>query len=120
MSVTRIQVLVWRDFEGLFTASVVEQPEIAAVGATAQECLLQLRHFLTWTQRNQPWMFPETDLEDPQLVRVQVDVRPEYVTGRQRHPSAPIHLSVPCVHGKVASELHACSVPPMRLWFSYH
>lgn len=120
MSVARIPVLVWQDFSGLFTASVVEQPELAAVSDSVQDCLSQLRHFLTWTQRNEPWMFPELDLEEPSLTRVQVDVRPEYVTGRQRHPSAPIRLNVPCIHGKVASELYACSVPTMRLWFSFH
>lgn len=120
MSVSRIPILVWRDFEGLHTACVVEQPELAAVGTSAQECLLQLRHHLTWTQRNAPWMFPDLDLADPLLVRVQVDVRPEYVVGSQRHPSAPIRLTVPCVHGKVASELYACSVPTLQLWFSFH
>lgn len=120
MSVTRIPVLVWQDFAGLFSASVVEQPDLAAVGDSVQDCLSQLRFHLTWTQRNEPWMFPELDLEAASLTKVQVDVRPEYVAGRQRHPLAPVRLSVPCIYGKVASELYACSVPTMRLWFSFH
>ena len=120
MSVMRLPVLVWRDHAGLYTAAVVEQPDTAAVGASAQECLSQLRHYLTWLQRNRPWEFPDVDTLEPKLARVQVEVRPEYVVGRQRHPAAPIHLTVPCVHGKLATELHVCSIPPLRLWFSFH
>ncbi|MCB9895416.1 MAG: ATP-dependent Clp protease ATP-binding subunit [Planctomycetes bacterium] len=120
MSVMRVPILVWRDHSGLYTAAVVEQPDTAAVGTSAQECLSQLRHHLTWVQRNRPWEFPDVDTQEPKLTRVQVEVRPEYVVGRQRHPAPPMHLTVPCVHGQLATELHACSIPTLQLWFSFH
>ena len=120
MSVLRLPILIWREHGGLYTAAVVEQPDIASVGASAQECLSQLRHHLTWLQRTHPWDFPDADVNEPKLTRVPVEVRPEYVVGRQRHPAAPIRLTVPCVHGKLATELYACSIPPLRIWFSYH
>ena len=120
MSVIRTSVLLWRDHSGAYTGSLVEQPDIAAMGTSAQECLQQLKHYLTWVQRNQPWNLPDGDLIEPALVRVQVEVRPEYVIGRHRHPSTPIKLTVPCVHGAMSSELHVCSIPPMRIWFSFH
>ena len=120
MSVMRTPVLLWRDHSGAYTGALVEQPDVAAFGTSAQECLLQLKHYLAWLQRNQPWMLPDGDLTDAALLRVQVEVRPEYVLGRKRHPSTPIKLTVPCVHGAMSSELFVCSIPPMRLWFSFH
>lgn len=120
MSATRIPVLVWRDPSGMYTGALVENSEIAAVGTSAQECITQLRHYLTWLLRNQPWMLPDGDMADASLTRVQVEVRPEYVAGRHRHPSAPIRVSAPCVHGAMSSELFVCSIPTFRLWFSFH
>ncbi|MBZ0135404.1 MAG: AAA family ATPase [Planctomycetes bacterium] len=119
MSVTRVPVLIWRDHAGLFTGALVEQPEAAAVGTSPREVLSQLKQYLTWLQRNQPWMLPEGEMEKPALTRVQVEVRPEYVVGR-RHPSSPLKLTVPCVHGEMSSALRVCSIPPMGLWFSFH
>lgn len=120
MSVTRLPVLVWRDHEGHFTAALVDQPEYAAFGTSAQDCLQQLRHHLTWLQRNEPWYFPESSGDECKLIRVAVDVRPEYVIGRQRHPSEPIRVTVPCVHSELTGGLHACAIPPLQLWFSFH
>jgi ATP-dependent Clp protease ATP-binding subunit ClpC len=120
MSVAHVPILLWRSHEGLFTGAVVEQPEIAAVGASAQDCLTQLRHHLTWIQRNEPWNFPVPEVVEPKVTHVKVEVRPEYIAGRQRHPCPPITLEAPCVHGKLATDLHVCSIPPLKLWFSFH
>src|SRR5690606_38169525 len=52
--------------------------------------------------------------------RVQVEVRPEHSVGRHRHPSESVALTVPCVHSQLMEGVHVCSIPPMRLWFTYH
>jgi ATP-dependent Clp protease ATP-binding subunit ClpC len=120
MSVAHIPILLWRSHEGLYTGAVVEYPEIAAVGSSAQDCLTQLRHHLTWVQRNEPWNFPIPEVAEPKVAAVKVEVRPEYITGRQRHPSAPVSLIAPCVYGTLATDLHVCSIPPLKIWFSFH
>jgi ATP-dependent Clp protease ATP-binding subunit ClpC len=120
MSTVRIPVLVWRAHAGLYTACVADQPDLAAVGDSAAECVSQLKHHLVWLLRNEPWMFPGIDLVEPALTRVPVDVRPEYTIGRQRHPSERMWLTVPCVHSALAEGLLVCSIPPLRLWFSFH
>ncbi|MBX3460464.1 MAG: ATP-dependent Clp protease ATP-binding subunit [Planctomycetes bacterium] len=120
MGVARVPVLAWRDQGGLWGAAVVEDSRLCAVAASRQACLEQLRAHLGWVQRNEPWDFPEPSMDRPELVLVQVDVRPETVTRMRRIPADyEVRVVAPCVRGKAYGGAFACSVPTLGIWFMY-
>ncbi|MCC7510267.1 MAG: ATP-dependent Clp protease ATP-binding subunit [Planctomycetes bacterium] len=121
MSVSRIPVLLWRDLSGLWTGAVVESPHLAAIDRNPQGCLDQLRAHLHWLQRNQPWNVPEPEILEGSLLRVQVSVRPEVVAKQRRMPAEyEVRIVVPCIYGRTASGMFACSIPTIGVWFMYH
>ncbi|MBK8208230.1 MAG: ATP-dependent Clp protease ATP-binding subunit [Planctomycetes bacterium] len=121
MSVSRIPVLLWRDLSGLWTGAVVESPHLAAIDRSPQGCLDQLRAHLHWLQRNQPWNVPEPEILEGSLLRVQVNVRPEVVAKQRRMPAEyEVRIQAPCIHGRTASGMFACSIPTIGVWFMYH
>ncbi|HRA89784.1 MAG TPA: AAA family ATPase, partial [Planctomycetaceae bacterium] len=124
MPTYRCPVLIWRNASGLFTASLVEQHERAAVAKTAKQALEQLRSLLDWQYREEPWRDPP-DLKAPELITFKVPVRPEYrdeFSGRRFPVQQPFDLRVYCVVGKQLGGPRLASIPMigLRLNLSEH
>ena len=123
MSTYRFPVLVWQDFEGYYTASLVEEHEAhetVAMGESEQSALSQLQECLSWQFRRHAY-FSEPDFLEPRLVNFTVQVRPEYHRGDRIFPcSEPVPLRVPCVQGHQEGGLLVCSLPTMRHHFYYY
>lgn len=123
----RVPVLLWQDFEGAFTAAPVESglaegdmpggQSLAAVDATAGGALEQIKDFLQWQFKQNPWSTPP-DFLDPVLFQFSVSIRPEYeVDGRSYPCDEEIELLVHGVHGHQESGLVICSLPTMSMGF---
>ncbi len=68
MGIERIPVLLWKEPTGLFTAALVEDEQNnAAFGQSADEALSALQDWLIWTQKNEDWNFPHSELKNPRL-----------------------------------------------------
>jgi ATP-dependent Clp protease ATP-binding subunit ClpC len=121
MAVTyRFPVLVWRDHEGWYTASLLEWDEPAGIGRSATHALEQLQDYLGWCYTEKPWLSPPDFLE-PHLVQFKVPVRPEYREDGRRYPCAePVSLRVYCVHGRQEQGLLVCVLPTLGLRFYYY
>ncbi|MEZ6033441.1 MAG: AAA family ATPase [Planctomycetaceae bacterium] len=124
MPTFRCPVLIWRNTSGLYTASLVEQDDHAAVANTPREALEQLRSLLDWQYRENPWR-DVPDLKDPELMTFKVPVRPEYrddVTHRRFPVQQPLDLRVYCVIGKQLGGPRLASIPMigLRLNLSEH
>lgn len=122
MTVERVPILVWKEPTGLFTAALVEADDgVAAVGADADEAIAALQDWLVWTQKNEDWNFPHSELKQPRLTWVNVMVRPEYRIKQRRYPcDEQVKLPVALVHGKNASGLTLCVAPMLSVRFSCH
>lgn len=117
MHTYRCPVLIWKNASGLFTASLVEQHERAAVAKTPKEALEQLRSLLDWQYREEPWRDPP-DLKEPELMFFKIPVRPEYrdeVTSRRYPVQQPFDLRVCCVVGKQLGGPRLASIPMIGL-----
>src|SRR5947209_5916664 len=78
MPAYRFPILVWEDYDGGFTASIVHGGmDAAAFAESAGEAVEQVREFLRWRYKAQPWR-PGPDFLDAELAHVKVEVRPEY------------------------------------------
>jgi ATP-dependent Clp protease ATP-binding subunit ClpC len=121
MSVHHFAVLLVRDTAGLHTALPVEANEQAAgFGATPTLALRQLRDYLEWLYRRDPYR-PEPDLLDPVLRVYRVEVRPEYhVRERVYACDRTLTLGVHCVAGRLASGLLIAALPLLGVRFYYH
>ncbi len=124
MPTFRCPVLIWKNSAGVYTASLVEQHERAAVAANVKDALEQLRSLLDWQYREEPWRDPP-DLKDPELMQFKVPVRPEYQdsTNGRRFPIAqPIDMRVHCVIGRQTGGPRMASLPTigLRLHLSEH
>jgi ATP-dependent Clp protease ATP-binding subunit ClpC len=124
MPTYRCPVLIWKNSAGLYTASLVEQHDRAAVATTPREALEQLRSLLDWQYREEPWRDPP-DLKDPVLEVFKVPVRPEYqdeATGRRYPIPGPVDLRVWCVIGRQLGGPRLASFPMigLRLNLSEH
>jgi ATP-dependent Clp protease ATP-binding subunit ClpC len=121
MAVTyRFPVLVWRDHDGWYTASLLEWDEPAGIGRSAAHAVEQLEDYLGWCYTEKPWLSPP-DFLDPRLVQFKVQVRPEYQEEGRRYPCAePVSLRVYCVHGRQEQGLLVCVLPTLGLRFYYY
>jgi ATP-dependent Clp protease ATP-binding subunit ClpC len=121
MPTYRFPVLVWEDFEGCFTAALVEDASApAAVAREADDALFQLKEYLEWAYKEQPWR-AGPDLLDAQLMHFKVEVRPEYRVEQRIYPcDEPLALRVACVHGRQAGGLLVASLPLIGAQFYYH
>ena len=118
MPTTRYPVLIWRDFAGQFTASLVEH-SVAAVGRSRSLALESLRDYLTWINEREP--LPPSDLFEPQLSTFKVAVRPEYTFKQRIFPcDQTLSLRVHCVHGKQISGLFVAGVPRLDIRCYYY
>ena len=121
MPAYRFPILIWEDFEGYFTASLVEGSFAqVGIGQSAAEAVLQLKEFLAWWHEKNPW-HAEPDFLDARLIHFKVEVRPEYRIAKQIYPAdKPLALRVPCVHGRQASGLLVCALPTLDIHFYYY
>ena len=120
MASYRFPILVWQDFQGSWTACLVEsESNVATVGATAAEAVERLTEYLRWLYRKQPWL-AAPDFVDPVLSHARVEVRPEY---KAREKSFPVHegmvLRVACVDGKDSAGMLRCAMPTLGIRFNY-
>jgi ATP-dependent Clp protease ATP-binding subunit ClpC len=110
-------VLIWKNSAGLATASLVEYSELPAVAPTVKAAMEQLRGFLEWRYREEPWRgAPEA--EEPELVQYLVPVRPEYVdrvSGRRFPVAQSVNLLVYCVFFRQPDGGRTASLPMLGL-----
>jgi ATP-dependent Clp protease ATP-binding subunit ClpC len=120
MAMIHYPVLVWPDSAGRFTARLVgDLGQAAAYAGTVREALNQLKELLAWRMEHQPWN-AHPDFNEPELIEVKVEVRPEYAEEDRVMPCPEtIWLRVPCVIGKQESTLNLCVVPHLGLRFNY-
>lgn len=124
MPTYRCPVLIWKNSAGVYTASLVEQHDRAAVATTPREALEQLRSLLDWQYREEPWRDPP-DLKEPVLELFKVPIRPEYqdeMTGRRYPVQSPFDLKIWCVVGRQMGGPRLASIPMigLRLNLSEH
>jgi len=120
MSTTRLAVLVWADDSGLYNGVLCERPEIAAVGPDAPDVMAQLKEYLLHVLREEEWDFPHEPMLEPRLLKLGVEVRPEYQEQGRRHPAdKPVRMVVPCVVGTYEGGIKGCVAPTFGLWFSF-
>src|SRR5205085_267713 len=120
MATYRFSVLIWEDFEGYHTASLVEWEERAALGRSAGAARDQLEDYLLWSYAQKPWL-PAPDFLEPQLVKLSVPVRPEYqIEGRPSPCDETWPLTVYAVHGRQQGGLLVCSLPMLNVRFYYY
>ncbi|HEX4950549.1 MAG TPA: AAA family ATPase [Blastocatellia bacterium] len=121
MPAYRFPILVWEDYEGWFTASLLDDEQFTSGTAqTAAEAVLQLKEFLTWAYKEMPWR-DEPDFHEPQPNIFRVTVRPEYKVEKRVFPcETSIALRVPCVTGKQLGGLLVCALPTLALKFYYY
>ncbi len=123
MSTQRIPLLVWQDFEGGWSAALLEphlgEPEIAALGKTAADAVRQMQAYLQWHLKGNSWLTP--DFLDPELIFYRVPVRPEYREHDRVYPcNQEVALRIPCVLGRQASGLPLCAMPTLGLSFQVY
>ncbi|MEA3067140.1 MAG: ATP-dependent Clp protease ATP-binding subunit ClpC [Sphingomonadales bacterium] len=114
-------ILLSQSFDGAYTARLVESDEdLAAVGDTAARAAEQIKDYLNWKRRTEPWM-PEPDFLEPRFTFVKVEVRPEYVVEERTFPAEHcITVRVACVSGKDSAGLLLCTLPTLGLRFTYY
>jgi ATP-dependent Clp protease ATP-binding subunit ClpC len=121
MPAYKFPTLIWEDYEGWFTASLLDDESFtAATAETAAAALLQLKEFLAWAYKEQPWR-DEPDFLTPNLLTIRVDVRPEYKVAKRVFPcEQAVALRVPCVTGQQAGGMRVCAIPTLALRFYYY
>ncbi|MGH9939475.1 MAG: AAA family ATPase, partial [Blastocatellia bacterium] len=114
-------VLVWEDHSGYFTARLVEETDApAGFGETASEAVYQLKDILDWSFQKYPWR-STPDFNDPKLVLLRLEIRPEYHVGDRIFPcDETMSLRTPCVHGRNSNSQQVCSLPMLGVTFFYH
>jgi ATP-dependent Clp protease ATP-binding subunit ClpC len=115
-------VLVWKNSSGLYTASLVEFEELAAVASTQRAALQQLKELLVWRHRKNPQR-DHPALHHAELVQFRVMIRPEYRdphSGRVSPVPQSIEVRVPCVLCRQPDGYQVASMPmlPLRLELS--
>lgn len=121
MAITyRFPVLVWKDHENYWTASLLEWDSPAGIGQTASSAIKQLQDFLQWQFQKTNWM-DAPDFLEPKLMQFRVSVRPEYRQGERRYPcEETIPLRVHCAQGRQEHGLFICAIPLLDLRFYYY
>ncbi|HXG67070.1 MAG TPA: AAA family ATPase [Blastocatellia bacterium] len=143
MPTYRYPVLIWEDFEGYFTASLVEEGYgVTGIGRTADEAVFQVEEYLAWAHKQNPWL-PGPDFLDARLIHFRVDVRPEYQAINRAYrywsrsllinlrPDAQgndrvypcdelLPLKVACVYGRQESGILVASLPILDIHFFYY
>jgi ATP-dependent Clp protease ATP-binding subunit ClpC len=120
MATHTIPILLWRDAQGGVTGILLgDVDNTCAWAATEHEVLRQLRDFLDWRARNESYAL-ESDMVDPTLREVKVEVRGEYTLGERKAPVPDvITMRVPCVIGTSPGGMPVCEAPHLGISFFY-
>jgi ATP-dependent Clp protease ATP-binding subunit ClpC len=120
MATYRFPVLIWQDFQGYYTAHLVEASGPAGFGRKAADARDQVEDFLSWSFKENPWQ-SAPDFLEARLVEYRVPVRPEYQEADRIYPCAETFaLRVPGVLGRQESGLLVCCLPTLSLRFSFY
>jgi ATP-dependent Clp protease ATP-binding subunit ClpC len=120
MPTYRYPVLVVRDSAGGFTAVAVDEQDLAGFGPTAAAARDDLKDYLHWFRKRNPWL-AAPDFLEPELHTFKIHVRTEYRTEQRIYPSeTPVTIRVPCVTGKQPSGQRLASLPLLGIRFTYH
>jgi ATP-dependent Clp protease ATP-binding subunit ClpC len=121
MPTHRFPVLVCSDISGLHTAIALDAPvPVTGLAARSADAIDQVREFLEWHYRKEPWSTPP-DFRDPQLTWISVVIHPEFRHGDRVYPSAhSVKLRLPCVHGRQESGQLVAALPLQGTGFYYH
>lgn len=115
----RFPVLVWQDYQGWYTAALLEWDVRAGVGRSAKAALDQLVELLDW-QYQQNFGLSEPDFLEPEIVEFKIPLRPEYELDGRRYPCQEMMtLRVIGVIGKQEHGLLICSLPTLGKRFYY-
>ncbi len=121
MPVYHFATLLVRDSAGFHTALPIEADAGAAgFAATPALAVRQLRDYLEWLYRRDPYR-PGPDLHDPSLRVFSVEVRPEYHAGERVYAcDRTLTLGVHCVAGRLTNGLLVAALPLLKVRFYYH
>ncbi|HKV42494.1 MAG TPA: hypothetical protein VJX67_25055, partial [Blastocatellia bacterium] len=121
MAAYHFPVLVWKDFEGYYTACLAENPfNIASTAPSRKQALAEVKEYLAWSYADKPYQ-AEPDFLDPKLTMFRTEVRAEYVIEKRLYPADhPMVLKVAAVHGHQKDGLLVCSLPMLRTRFYYY
>lgn len=121
MAIYRIPILVWQDWEGVFTAAAVDiESQHVGTAVSAAGAVRQMKGYMQWLYRRNPWM-AGPDFLEPKLVYQRVTVRPEYTAAGRVYPAEePLEIKVACVIGKRAGGMQSCAVPMFGLRVDYY
>lgn len=118
MPTVRYHALLCRDAAGGYSAVALDG-EATGFGATANDARDDLKEYLRWAHRKEPWL-PTPDFTGPELRWFTVTVRPEYKAKDRFHPSdAEVPVRVPCVVGTRKSGQFAADLPLLGIRFDY-
>ncbi|MCI0701238.1 MAG: AAA family ATPase, partial [Planctomycetia bacterium] len=119
MPTARYHALLCRDSAGGYSAIALDLVSTTGFGATANDARDDLREYLRWAHRKQPWMTPP-DFTEPELRWFTVSVRPEYKGKNRLYPSdAEVPVRVPCVVGVRKSGQFTADLPLLGIRFDY-
>jgi ATP-dependent Clp protease ATP-binding subunit ClpC len=137
MPTYRFPVLIWEDFEGYFTAKLIEYEHNfyliyggkyvagtdrapTGIGRTADDALYQVKEYLAWSYEQYPWQ-PAPDFLEPRLIHFKVLIRPEYRVEDRVYPcDEQISLRVACIHGRQENGLLVAVLPVLGIRFYYY
>src|SRR5262245_19812171 len=137
MPTYRFPVLIWEDYEGYFTAKLIEYEHnfymifggkyVAGVdrtptgiGQSAEEALYQVKEYLSWSYEKYPWQ-PAPDFLDPKLISFKVQIRPEYRIQERVYPcDESLPMKVNCVYGRQEGGLLVAVLPVLGVHFYYY
>ena len=125
----RFPIMTWREPEktltgGAVTAVVLDYHDgdgdpISAMGESAREARDQLVDYLQWLGKKFPWM-EGPDFDEPQLLTIRVNVRPEYEADGRTFPCPEsFPLQVPTVIGKRSGRVLGCVAPTIGMNFNF-
>ena len=116
----KFPILIWRDGDGLFTGSTADGPPCAAVDVSAPAVVNQLKQYLLWLYRRDPWWEPP-DMREPRLAYTDVAIRPEYKVNERPYPCGHrLNIRVCYVTGLRRDGSRKCSLPMLQIGFVAH
>jgi ATP-dependent Clp protease ATP-binding subunit ClpC len=119
MPAYRFPILVWSHPLGCTACLVEDARDIAAMGKTASDAVAQLKELLQWQVKSQR-QIRQPNFEDPKLIWMKAEVRPEYQADeRVFSVSQTVLLRFPAVLGKDRAGLAACALPTLGVRFTY-
>jgi ATP-dependent Clp protease ATP-binding subunit ClpC len=115
----RFPMLIWKDHQGWYTASLLEWDECAGMGRSPKAAREQLEEMLAWKYQRLAYL-PAPDFRDPALVDFKVPIRPEYHQRERRYPCKELlTLRVCGVTGCQEQGLFICVLPLLGQRFFY-